>query len=188
MCNNVVNFGKEHLLMYQVIAMIEINKATLTELGHELIKFIKCRTNIFETINIVVPNSKTEQWFKSYWLKTQNDILMNVKFETIDDAMLKLIANKAQFKLLNKDRIKLLVIKNLLNKKEVLDLPSNIYSYIDESKDNSAIRLYDLATKLTDLFIEYENDQFEITGWQKELYEYVLMEASFNHFSTLPRN
>lgn len=165
--------------------MIEIKKTTLTDLGILLIDYIKSRTNIFNTINVVVPNSKTEQWFKSYWLKTQNDILMNVKFETIDDAMLKLIANKEQFKLLNKDKFKLLVIKNLLNKKEVLDLPSSIYSYIDESKDNSAIRLYDLATKLTDLFIEYENDQFEITGWQKELYEYVLMEASFNHFSTL---
>ena len=165
--------------------MIEIKKTTLTDLGILLKDYIKSRTNIFDTINVVVPNSKTEQWFKSYWLKTQNDILMNVKFETIDDAMLKLIANKEQFKLLNKDKFKLLVIKNLLNKKEVLDLPSSIYSYIDEEKENFAIRLYDLATKLTDLFIEYENDQFEITGWQKELYEYVLMEASFNHFSTL---
>lgn len=165
--------------------MIEIKQTNLKDLGLQLIEYIKNRKNIFETINIVVPNSKTEQWFKSFWLKTQNDILMNVKFENVDDALLKMTSCKDQFKLLNKDRMTLLIIKNLIEKKSLLDLPQNILNYIEISKSNSNIRLYDLACKLSELFIEYEKDQFNFTGWERNLYDYVLIEAGENNYSTL---
>ena len=137
-------------------SMIEIRKNNLVELGLELVSFIKSRTNIFKTINIVVPSNKMEQWFKSYWLKTQNEILMNVKFEQIDDALLRMMANKDQMKLLNKDKMKVLIIKCLLEKRELINLPDDILNYIDDSKDNSYIKIYDLAAKLSELFNEYE--------------------------------
>ena len=71
-----------------------IIKNQLRQLGDELKNIIKNRDNIFNTITIVIPNSKIEQWFKSYWLKTENDILMNVKFVSINEALLNIYQKK----------------------------------------------------------------------------------------------
>ena len=45
---------------------LKINETNLKNLADKLIEIIKKRTNVFKTITVVVPNSKMQQWFKSY--------------------------------------------------------------------------------------------------------------------------
>lgn len=165
--------------------MIRINEANLNNLADKLIEIIKKRTNVFKTITVVVPNSKMQQWFKSYWLRTQSDILMNVKFENINETLLSLIDCNERFALISSDELKSLVIKNILAKENELDLPDTIKNYIYDNGEINSIKLYDLSSKLTQLFNEYEKDYFNFTGWQRKLYKFVTVEAKENKLVTL---
>lgn len=163
-----------------------IIKNQLRQLGDELKNIIKNRDNIFNTITIVIPNSKIEQWFKSYWLKTENDILMNVKFVSINEALLNIIDCEKPFKLISRESLKSLIIK-YLSKKEYQDiLPTDIRNYFCENGNNiNPIKIYDFANKLSQLYLEYEQDQFIISGWQKQLYEIIVEEANSYNLSTV---
>ena len=163
--------------------MKEIKMTQLNNLGNELISIIKRRTNIFKTIEIVVPNSKTEQWFKNYWLKNQNDILMNVKFININEAIKKLFDVDKNYSLLTREEMKTLIIKQIFN--DNIDIPDTIRKYYNSNNVISAIKLYDLADQLSKLFLEYEQDQFVVSGWQKQLYDSVLEEARLYNLSTV---
>ena len=158
----------------------------LNELADNLIGFIKNRTNIFSTLQVICPNSKMQQWFKSYWLKTQDDILMNVEFLNIDEALLKVIDTDKPYRLLKRDSLKSFIIKHLSIKNDELVFPSEINSYL-YNKDCSinSIKIYDLANELSQLFLDYEKDQVEIIGWEGKLYELVLKDASSNNLATL---
>ena len=167
--------------MKQVIEALKLN-----ELADNLISFIKNRTNIFSTLQIICPNMKMQQWFKSYWLKTQDDILMNVEFLNIDEALLKVIDTDKPYRLLKRDSLKSFIIKHLSIKNDELVFPSEINSYL-YNKDGSvnSIKIYDLANALSQLFLDYEKDQIVITGWEGKLYELVLKDASSNNLATL---
>ena len=159
---------------------------SLNELGDTLIDVIKNRKNFFEKITIIVPNIKLQQWFKTYWLKSQNDILMNIEFVTIDKGLLKLIDIDKPYKLLKKDALKSLIIKSL--SQNIIQLPSEIENFLyNDDKTINSIKVYDLSSKLADLFGEYEKDQFQITGWEKELYDIVLNDADKYFLSSLSK-
>ena len=161
----------------------DIVKYQLNELGDELISIIRNRTNIFTPLTIVVPSDKIEKWFKAYWLKNNNDVLMNIRFMNIDNALLSLINTNKSYSLLNKNEIKTLIIKFLLTE-NLINYPDAIDKYI-HNNDNTInhIKVYDLADKLSSLYIQYEQDLVEITDWQKELYNLVLNEASIYIFN-----
>ena len=74
----------------------------LNKLGEELVKVIKSRKNIFIPIRVIVPNNKVEQWFKSYWLKHHSEVLMNISFELIDNALFNLIEKPNSYKLITR--------------------------------------------------------------------------------------
>ena len=108
---------------------MKIIKYQLNELGDELIKVIKSRPNIFQPINIIVPNKKTSEWFKAYWLKNQNDVLMNVKFQLINETLTSMIETDSYCRLINKEELKTLIIKSIVET-DVSKLPDEITSYI----------------------------------------------------------
>ena len=158
----------------------------LNNLGDELIENIKNKVDFFSTMSIVFPSSKTQQWFKAYWLKTQSDILMNVEFINIDEKLFELISVDKPYKLMSKELFKSLVIKQLA--KSYVDnkiLPNDIREYLTKQNKLDAIKLYDLADQLTVLFSEYEKDNFKFTGFQKEIYNAVLQEANIQNKTTL---
>lgn len=163
---------------------MKIIKYQLNELGNELIKVIKSRPNIFQPINIIVPNKKTSEWFKAYWLKNQNDVLMNVKFQLINETLTSMIETDSYCRLINKEELKTLIIKSIVET-DVSKLPDEITSYIYDKDQINEIKLYDLSIELAKLFVEYEKELFEITSWQKEIYESVLNEALEHNLSTL---
>ena len=157
----------------------------LNELANNLITIIKQRTNVFNTINVIVPSSNTEQWFKTYWLKTQNEILMNVKFQTIEQGLLSLIDSDKPYRILKRDAIKALIIKHL-TQSDNLNLPSEINDYLyNENKQLNAIKLYDLSNKLSSLYLQYEKDDIDITGWENDLYNTILDDANNYNYTTL---
>ena len=161
-----------------------ICNSELINLGNHLIDEILNRSNEFETINVIIPNSKIEQWFKTYWLKNQEQVLMNVNFINIDEALVKFIKSNNSCTLINKQELKMLIFKNLSIKNNI-ELPEHIYSYLYINGDIDPIKMYDLSNKLAELFLEYEEDQIEINGWQKELYEIVLNDSLNYHLTTL---
>ena len=70
--------------------MKEIKESyTLNKLGDELIEIIKNKVDFFSTMSIVFPSSKMQQWFKTYWLKTQSDILYSydIDLSSVDNVV-----------------------------------------------------------------------------------------------------
>lgn len=51
--------------------------------AEELVNVLK-KENLFESFNILVPSKSLEDYFKTYWLKSGNGVLMNVNFYTFD--------------------------------------------------------------------------------------------------------
>ena len=138
-----------------------MEKFKLNLLGNELINIIKQRTNVFNQITIVVPNNKIEQWFKAYWLKHENNVLMNVVFKRIDNALKDLVDCDRYFELIRLDQLKTLIMKHLPN---ILDLlPDEVKDYIYVEGEFHHIKLYDLSNKLAALFIEYEIASFNFS-------------------------
>jgi len=181
------------------IKLNENESFSLNELGNKLIEYIENRENVFTPINIVVPSLKIEQWFKTYWLKTDllkpdkdKGILMNVNFASIDSTLLSFLDLPIKYKLLDKDLFKSFLIKCLLNS-DVSVMPYIIKNYIYSNNNVDSIKLYDLASKLSQVFMKYEQDQEiilneqteEIAKWEKNLYDEVLEEANKKGYSTL---
>ena len=163
---------------------MKIIKYQLNELGNELINVIKSRSDIFQPINIIVPNKKTSEWFKAYWLKTQDNVLMNVKFQLINEALTDFIENDQYCRLLNKEELRTLIIKAIVEI-EGNKLPIEITNYIYDNEQINEIKLYDLSCELAKLFVEYEKELVDVTSWQKEIYETVLNEALEHNLSSL---
>ena len=108
---------------------VETIKNSLNDLGNVLIDVIKSRKDLFSPITVVVPNSKIGQWFKTYWLKSESDILMNVNFVNIDKALLDLIDTDEPYKLLKKETIKSYLIK-ILSSDNNINIPLDIKNYL----------------------------------------------------------
>ena len=163
-----------------------IKSPLISRLGDKLIDSILCRKNEFDTITVVFPSSKTEQWFKTYWLKNRSEILMNVKFLNIDEALLSLILTKEEYKLIKRQDLKSLIIKHLASKNNDIDYPLDIKDYLyNKEGEVDSIRVYDLANELSKLFFNYEEDQVVIVGWEKQIYDHVLENAIEHGFATL---
>lgn len=159
--------------------MKQVLKDNLNLLADDLIKEIQLNKNPFDTVYIICPNLLVEQWFKSYWLKSTNKVLMNVKFYRLNPFINEAFGNDKP--LMSNEKMALFVADILLNNKELFDDIKNYY-------DNNNINLYDLSNKLAGLFNKYEADLFEPNGWQKiildmlkEKHEYVFSSDIINN-------
>ena len=159
-----------------------IKDKKLNNLGDLLKDKIKSRKDPFNTISIIFPNNKVAEWFRSYWLKTEKDVLMNVKFCSLEEGLYDLLDLTNKFTLVKRHELRTLIIKQLskLNPSEIDEVKDYIYS--DEKLDS--IRLFDLANSLSKLFISYECDQTSISGWQKNIYDAILKELSAKNKAT----
>lgn len=116
---------------------------------------IQNKTDCFDETIVVFPNLIIQQWFKSYWLKTQKDnVLMNVSFKTLNEIMPKIIDGK-NYKLISKSNLKILILSILTNDEKNL-IPQEYKNYY---KDNP-VKINDFASTLTKLFLEYYEDDF----------------------------
>ena len=162
-----------------------IKSSNLNELGNKLIDVILNRKNVFDNFSIVFPNSKMEQWFKTYWLKNRKEILMNVNFSSLNDIILKLLQNEKHLRLMKKDDLKKYIIKHLAKQETLEILPNHIKDFFYINGELNPIKLYDLANELASLYMDYEQEAFNFNGFEKQLYNKVLEEAYEQGYSTL---
>ena len=174
-----------------------------SELAEQLVKRIRGeKKEFFRGITVVVPELRTAQWFRAYWLKTQADVLMNVRFETVDDFLAKLAVTEEPCELIGRKQLKMLIMKKLMEAYANRDKDyAEICAYlkpigaVDAGAGPDANKLYDVSDLLAQLFIEYDiecvwDDAFreennENYKWEKSLYEAVIEEADQRQLGTL---
>lgn len=156
----------------------------LDHLGQMLIDEIKNRNNPFQKVIIVVPHNKVAQWFKAYWLKNESSVLMNVRFETINNILAEFIDTSIKYQMLSKEEFRTLII-NTLSKEYRNGVYQEIKDYLVNDNKLDPIKLFDLSNQLASLFMEYEEDQIEITSWQGTLYKSIMETAQNINYSTI---
>lgn len=157
-------------------------------LADNLISLLKgYKNDFFDTKIIVFPSIVVEQWFKSYFLKTQGEnVLMNVEYKTIKD-ILPLLCKKKNFKLISHSDLKQIIISILLNDDNNI-IPKNIKNYYQ----NSDIKLNDLASSLSSLYIDYFLNDYENlnnfdNSYQKDLYNEIISKCENYNFGTIEK-
>lgn len=161
----------------------------LNDLFTQIMPVILNRQNPFDTITIVVPSKKIEQWFKTIYLKTYNDVLMNVKFIRLNDFFLSKVDNK--YKLINKNVVRTYFIKNIvkLNDTTLSSLQDILKDYLNDDKLKS-IKVYDLANKLAELYVSYDLDNIldnKISSTTDDLFKVVDKDLFDSNYVSLSR-
>lgn len=164
---------------------------TLKDLATQLCDEINKRNDCFQTIHIVFPSPKIEQWFKAFWLNTQDEkVLMNVSFESLD-SILPFLVEQPHYRLISANSLRQLII-NILSNKTINIIPdySNYF-------DNNPVKLFDFASNLASLYLEYYRDDFEIPvpaanstdkeKFQYNLYQEILVECKTLGIGTLEK-
>lgn len=149
-----------------------VKKEKLIELANLLIEDIKAKNDLFETTIIVVPDKRLGAWFKSYWLKTEENVLMNINFKTIDEILPTIFNTEKKYKLINRKTLRSFIISTLTKKEYLVNNLIGKYIYDDKKIDGS--KLFDISEELSKLFIKYESEMISIEGFQKDIYEEVL--------------
>ncbi len=163
-----------------------VENVKLGELAALLKNDIKSRTDCFETVNVVFPNDNLAQWFKVYWLSTESDVLMNVRFTTLEEYLYQRLDSCKGFEKAKRYEIRTVIIKCILLLEEGY-VEKKISDYLYDGDAINGVRLFDLANSLSELFCSYEKDAFKITGWQKVLYEMVMEQMEDHGISTFAR-
>lgn len=165
-----------------------MEEKNLCLLADNLISLLKeNKNNFFDTKIIVFPSIVVEQWFKSYFLKTQGEnVLMNVEYKTIKD-ILPLLCKKKNFKLISHSDLKQIIISILLSDDKNI-IPQNIKNYYIDSD----IKLNDLSTSLSSLYIDYFSNDYENLNnfdksYQKDLYDEIISKCENYNFGTIEK-
>ncbi len=159
----------------------------LETLAINLIEDLKKRNDPFKESIILFTSHSVASFFKAFYLKHNDGILMNVKYMTIDNAIYDLFMIDPSLRKASKKEISSLIIKCILEKK----LYSN---YLDD--ELKGIKLFDLASELATLFSSYEQDlAFDASfsdvdnkdkqDIEKEIYDYVSRKLQDAGFITL---
>ena len=171
--------------------MTPIKQATLNLLADSLIKEILSSKGDFFSYKLVVcPNRNIQQWFKAYWLNNKSEIMMNIKFISIEDFLFSIF--ETDYSLATAVDIKNILIK-LLSANEYEHTSAGIKDYLfDQINEKHVInqtKLYELSSTLSSLFVEYEKEDFishlKFKGWEKEIYESLILELEKYKLTTL---
>ncbi|MGM9874290.1 MAG: hypothetical protein ACI31G_05275 [Bacilli bacterium] len=135
------------------------------------------KTDVFTSTYVVVPSRQYASYLKYYYLKNNNDVLMNVEFITFIDLIKKIAVIDKGFVFADDLEISSLILKYL--KETDISSVEEIKSYILNDDDNYNFispTTYDLVNTLSSLFKKYDEDLFEINDnhYQKDIYDYVL--------------
>ncbi len=148
--------------------MEPIKYKRLIDIADKVNEDIRNNIDFFNPPLVVFPDNKTMQWFKSYYLKNSDDILMNIKFTTINKAIVDLFYPRRNYTIINQQELTYIFIK--------IAAKTKYNSYIlDKNGEINPIRLFDLANKLASLYLAYDIEDFhpldeEINKMLKEEY------------------
>ena len=153
----------------------------------------------FDSPVVVFTDSKTEQWFKLFWLKKQgtgNSILMNLETKRIQQFLFDLVkpqnSDKNDIKNLSVEMLRDVIITKLTEKTagkyyfETLGAPE-VETYLTTGSTDSKINanhLYDFSQTIASLFLDYEDTRPDMmdevlakSPWQAKLYNDVIGES-----------
>lgn len=131
------------------------------------------KDDIFLTSYVVVPSSTYSSFIKNKFLKSHNEVLMNVQIVTFEKFILSAI-NCPNYFLADKKEVASLILDYLTKKNK--DELGDIKDYILDKDDNFiAMNCYDFINTLSSLFSNYDDDLFTIddNNYQKDIYDYV---------------
>lgn len=166
--------------------MITKTAATLYQLADSLFLEIKSKRDPFAMTTVVCPNILMQQWLKAYWLKTQSEnVLMNVCFKSLNDVIPELVDQK-NYKLIKRNNLRQVIVSILIQDDSFI--PSSLRDYYK----NNPVKLYDFASSLSTLLLDYYHDNFEgIVGfedsYQQFLYEKVVEVCKNHNFGTIEK-
>lgn len=156
-------------------------KPTLSECAEQVKNAIKQRKDPLQTIDLVFPSDVVAQWFKAHWLKSEDGVLMNVRFLALEDFFQQAVGQ--DYVSARRSEIRALILK-WLSSADPATLEKKVSDYLYDGETLSGVRLYDLADALSKLFAGYETDATVLSGWQKELYGSVMAELEGKSLST----
>ena len=148
----------------------EIKKADLYRIADTVIEEIGKRKNPFDEITLVFHSAKIAQWFKAYFLKKENSVLMNTTCKTLSSFINEIINPGNENHVLTVEEYREYLIRALLT-----DLPQK--SYYNDGHAVAGIRLYEFADKLSTVVfnMEFDNEEFREESAeqreQKKIYE-----------------
>lgn len=150
--------------------------------------------NPFEPPVVIFADSKTEQWFRLFWLKnrtSKNSVIMNLRTEHLESFLFEALADgvdsEIPYEYFSSDLLKDFVIAKLISdvggKKYYKTLGSkDIDSYIENADGSlNEIHLFDFAKSISNLFCEYETTRTDalISAWKngKNFFEHCSTET-----------
>ena len=106
-----------------------VEETSLNVLADSLIEEIlsSFKDDFFTYRTIVCPNRNIQQWFKAYWLNKKSEIMMNVRFVSIEEFLFS--AFETDFSLAASSDIKNILVK-LLSAKDYDETYSDIKDYL----------------------------------------------------------
>ena len=154
----------------------------LDNLAQTLFDDIKANKNFFETKYVIVPSPKMESYLKTYYLKKNDSVLMNVNIMSFNKAVLNLFNIK--YDLADRNQIRSIIIKYLNENKDSLS-DEEVKTYL--KSDNYEIKLFDMASELTSLFIDLEKDNEinKLDVLKGKIYKYTIDKLKANNLITL---
>lgn len=157
----------------------------LTFLADELFSKIKNNKDFFHTVVVVVPSLKMEQWLKAYWLKTQKEVLFNVKFVPLKNFINEIIISEEKYQICNKKILRDAIIKTIADD---YDIPLENKNYIKEKNGEiDGAKLFDLAEQFSQLFLDYEADLIDDFKDRQAFYLKVINTLNKNNCTTLKK-
>ena len=146
----------------------------LNILANQLFSSLRKSNDPFKPQVVITKDRDALAFLKAYFLKNYDDVLMNVRFLTIKESLNSLLyLDKNECSL---SQIRSLVIKYLTNNKV-----DELGDYL--SGETFEIKLYDVADSLSRLFLEYDEELFTPSGFQKDIYEYVIKELAKDYLA-----
>lgn len=158
-----------------------IEDCKLSVLADQLINRIKTNSDFFSGVTVIFPDQNVEKWFKSYWLKKEKDVLMNLNTKIIRNALFDLYKNEEGYSLITKDILGMLILKKLTVDEYESDsiIPKyKNYIYNSEEKTFNSVNLIDLSNELATALMEYEQGTADLVDdWELDFYKRILEEA-----------
>lgn len=161
------------------MSVIKSNK--LNDLANVLFENIINDEDFFHTKEVLVSSRKMESFLKSYFLKENDGILMNVKFDTLNNGLLSFF--NTDKKIADISEMTLAIIYYLSNNKiKELD------DYLNDSNNTiRGIKIYDVSTSLAKLFFDYESGYRidELDEYKRKIYDNMIKLLNENNLDTL---
>ena len=174
------------------LTMEKISKHNLNEIADAVIEKVLKNDDPFRTVTVVCHNTKVAQWFKTYYLKKNVKVLMNVEFMTLSQFIGDIVNPDRKYTLLDRVSLRRYLMK-VLSDPDTYGIDKNATGfpkdYIYNADDTvKGIGLFELSGKLATLFLRYELEKESFSGsWEEVLYQKTMELAENDGHYTVKR-